>query len=314
MRKPPDATFSESICRLQVNEFKLYLIATDSLYDTNVSLSRTALESSQFVPNFYVLVEILEELEQTNIRGYLQRDRFIHQQQSIGLQRESDTAYLVPVDWFEDDSDKLLLCLRCLDPTAISVVTHQDSALRSSPLASLVQESTQGAINVGLWLRDELDRVARELSWILLPPASLRSEFRALRSPVEQFNDVVTELKNQGDIAVPSQARGAYRDLQWENIALRLYVVAWELPATDSVPEWTLLLILGAQQNATLPLGIKLQVRDEVQILEEPVLSDRSKKYLYARVIGTQNERFWVTISLAGGTALTLPPFTFNRY
>ncbi len=314
IRKSPDATFSESICRLQVNEFKLYLIATDSLYDTNVSLSRTALESSQFVPNFYVLVEILEELEQTNIRGYLQRDRFIHQQQSIGLQRESDTAYLVPVDWFEDDSDKLLLCLRCLDPTAISVVTHQDSALRSSPLASLVQESTQGAINVGLWLRDELDRVARELSWILLPPASLRSEFRALRSPVEQFNDVVTELKNQGDIAVPSQARGAYRDLQWENIALRLYVVAWELPATDSVPEWTLLLILGAQQNATLPLGIKLQVRDEVQILEEPVLSDRSKKYLYARVIGTQNERFWVTISLAGGTALTLPPFTFNRY
>jgi hypothetical protein len=121
-------------------------------------------------------------------------------------------------------------------------------------------------------------------------------------------------LKNQGDIAVPSQARGAYRDLQWENIALRLYVVAWELPATDSVPEWTLLLILGAQPNGTLPLGIKLQVRDEVQILEEPVLSDRSKKYLYARVIGTQNERFWVTISLAGGTALTLPPFTFNRY
>jgi hypothetical protein len=114
-------------------------------------------------------------------------------------------------------------------------------------------------------------------------------------------------------MAIPSKARGVYRDLQWENVALRLYVVAWELPVTASVPEWTLLLILGAQPNATLPLGIKLQVRDEVQILEEPVLTNRSQDYLYARVIGTHNERFWVTIALAGGTALTLPPFTFDE-
>ena len=313
VRQPTDATLLESICRLQVNEFNLCLIATDTLYDTNISLSRTAIESSQFVPHFYVLVEILEELEQTNIRGYLQRDRFIHQQQSIGLQRESDTAYLLPIDWFEDDLDKLLLYLRCLEPTAISVVTHQESTLRSSPLPSLVQESTQLAINVGLWLRNELDRVAQELSWILLPPASLSSECRSLKSPPEPFNDVVAELMNQGNIAIPSQARGAYRDLQWENVALRLYVVAWELPATGSVPEWTLLLILGAQPNATLPLGIKLQVRDEVQILEEPVLSDRSQDYLYVQVIGIQSERFWVTISLPDGAALTLPPFTFDE-
>jgi hypothetical protein len=313
MRKLTDATLFESICQLKVNDFNLYLMAMSSLYEKKVSLSKKAVESFEFIPHFYVLVEVIEELGQANILGYLQRDRFIHHQQSIGLQRESDTAYLVPVDWFENDSDKLLLCLRCLEPTAISVVSHEESALRSSPLPSLVQESTQGAINVGLWLRNELDRVAQDLSWILLPPASLRSEFRALGAPVEQFNNALVELMSQGGIAIPSQARGAYRDLQWENIALRLYVVAWELPATDSPPEWTLLLILGAQPNATLPLGIKLQVRDEVQILEEPVLSDRSQDYLYVQVIGTQSERFWVTITLPDGAALTLPPFTFNE-
>jgi hypothetical protein len=161
-------------------------------------------------------------------------------------------------------------------------------------------------------LRDELDRVAQDLSWILLPPLSLSPEFRALRSPVEQFNDAIAQLRDRGDMMIPSQARGVYRDLQWENITLRLYVVAWKLPTTDSVPEWTLLLILGAPPNATLPLGIRLQVRDEVQVLEEPVLSDRSQDYLYVQVIGTYNERFWVTITLAGGTALTLPPFTFD--
>jgi hypothetical protein len=320
MNKPTDATFSESICQLQVNEFKLYLIATDSLYDTQISLSKTAIESSDFIPQFYVLVEILEELEQIHIRGYLQRDwlchrlkddGLIHQQQSISLQPESDSAFFLPLEWFGQDSDKLLLALRCLEPTAIPV-TSQEPTLRSSPLASPVQELTQRAINVGLWLRDELDQLAQDLSWILLPPLSLSSEYRSLKLPSEQFNDVVAELMNRGDMAIPSQARAVYRDLQWENIALRLYVVTWELLTTGSIPEWTLLLILGAQPNAILPLGIKLQVRDETQILEEPVLSDRSQDYLYARVIGTHNERFWVTIALAGGTALTLPPFTFD--
>jgi hypothetical protein len=313
IRKPPDVTFSESICQLQVNEFNLYLIVTDSLYDTNISISRTAIESSQFIPHLYVLVEVLEELEQTTIRGYLRRDRLIYQQQSIGLRRESDTTYLLPIDWFEPDSDKLLLCLHCLDPAAIPVLSHQQSTLRSSPLSSSVQQSNQPAINAGLWLKDQLDHVAQDLSWILLPPLSLTPEFRELRSPVEQFNNAIAQLRNQGDMAIPSQARGVYRNLQWENVALRLYVVAWELPVTASVPEWALLLILGAQPNATLPLGIKLQVRDEVQILEEPVLSDRSQEYLYVQVVGTQNERFWVTIALAGDTALTLPPFTFDR-
>lgn len=317
MKKPTDATFSESICQIQVNEFKLYLIATDSFYDTQVSLSKTTVESSEFIPHLYVWVEILEELEQIHIRGYLQRDwlchhlndnQLIHQQQ---LQPESDSTYFLTLDWFEQDSDKLLLALRCLEPTAITV-TSQEPTLRSSPVASPVQELTQRAINVGLWLRDELDQLAQELSWILLPPLSLSSEYRSLKLPSEQFNNVVTELMNRGDIAIPSQARAVYRDLQWENIALRLYVITWELLATGSTPEWTLLLILGAQQNAILPLGIKLQVRDETQILEEPVLSDRSQDYLYARVIGTHNERFWVTIALAGGTALTLPPFTFD--
>jgi hypothetical protein len=154
--------------------------------------------------------------------------------------------------------------------------------------------------------------MAEEMSWILLPPASLHPQFRALGTPVEQFNNVIVELMSQTGIVIPSQAREAYRDLQWENIALRLYVVAWALPATGSEPEWMLLLILGAQSNATLPFGIKLQVRDEVQVLAEPVLSDQSQDYLYVQVIGTQNEQFSVTISLAGGTALTLPPFTFE--
>ncbi|MFB2877783.1 DUF1822 family protein [Floridanema aerugineum] len=307
-----DAMFIESICQLQVNKFQIYLIATDSLYNPDVSIPKTAVESSEFIPHFYILVEIIEELEQINVQGYLQRDRLIHYQQSIGLQSESETNYLLPLDWFEDDSDKLLLALRCLEPTAIPLIS-QAQIFNSYPLTSPRQQVTQNAINIGLWFRDEVDRISQELSWIILPRPSPSPEFRSLRSPVEQFNDAIAELINQRGIAIPDLARAAYRDLQWENIALRLYVVAWKLPMIDLIPEWTLLLILGTQPHKTLPLGIKLQVRDEVQILEEPVLSDRSNEYIYAQVIGTFSERFWVKISLPDGAALTLPPFTWEE-
>jgi hypothetical protein len=314
MVKSPDATPNESFCRVKVNGFNIYLISRSILYDTHVSLAKTAVESPPFIPHFYVLVDILEEIGQANVWGYLRRDRFMQQRQTVGLPRESETTYLLPLEWFERECDRLLLYLRCLEPAAIPT----ESALRHSPLRLggetpiPVKESAQSAINVRLWLKDQLDRTAQQLSWILLPPISLTSEFRPLKSPVEQLNDAIAPLLKQRSIPIPSQARGAYRDWQWENLALRLYVVTWELPVTRCVPEWTLLLILGAQPNATLPLGIKLQVRDNVQILEEPQLCDRSQNYLYARVIGSQNERFWVTIYLANGAAFTLPPFAFE--
>jgi hypothetical protein len=177
-------------------------------------------------------------------------------------------------------------------------------------LTDILQLLTQQAMNVRRWLSNELDELAQELSWILLPMPSLATA-TALRSPTEEFEAIVRELHLSG-LAISPQARGAYRDLQVAGLSLRLYALTWPL-MTGSIPEWTLLLILGAPSETNLPIGLTLRVSDQTGILVERVVgSDNNSPYFFTSVIGNWYEKFIVTIGLAPGFKLTLPPFSFQ--
>jgi hypothetical protein len=175
------------------------------------------------------------------------------------------------------------------------------------PLSCLAQR----AIDLGKWLQGELDELARELAWVLLPPLGSN----ALRSTEEEVESILGELEREG-VEIPPSARGAYRDLRWEGVNLRLYAITWPLLSPANVPEWTLLLILGPQMGTQLPTTTRLLVRDAVQLLVEQTPSpDSDGSYLYARVAGAWEEQFWVTIDLnngAPGTVVHLPPFQFG--
>jgi hypothetical protein len=285
---------SEPIGQLQVGKFRLCLIATDDLNAVEIPISQTVLESA-FNPQVYVFVEVLEEIGQVQIRSAIQQSTLISHLRS--QPPEAGTYWLNP-EWFEANPNRLLLWLRCLDAAAIPTVAYP-----AQPQPKL----QPSAMNIGLWLNDRLDQMAQDLAWVLLPPPTPEFAFRPLRSPVEEFNHVLTELTQQGRISAPPQARGGYRDFQWEGTSLRLYAFTWKVSDTD----WSLLLVLGTQPGTVLPIGTRLQVQDEHQILAEPVLCDRTQDYLFTQVIGTGEERFWVSIHLNSGTALTLPPFTF---
>jgi hypothetical protein len=201
-------------------------------------------------------------------------------------------------------------------PLPISSPSPSPTLSPSSLTANLTTSTDafmQRAMNVGLWLRDRLDEVAEEFSWVLMPAlAPIAVEMRA----VEEFQGIVTELQQTG-MAIAPAARGAYRDLRWGNTALRLYAAAWPLPVEEQesgqTPEWTLLLVLGAQPDSILPVGVGIQVQDENKLLMERTLTEADQDaYLYARVIGSWDEQFWVTIRLPNGTSATLPPFTFR--
>jgi hypothetical protein len=159
-----------------------------------------------------------------------------------------------------------------------------------------------------------LDKVAQELAWVLLPAFTPAES--ALRTIVEEFQSVTTELERTG-MAIAPHARGAYRELRSGNIALRLYAVTWTLtdPAQplDQPPEWTLLLILGAQPGMTLPANVGLKIQDQTQVLVNQVqTAENQDSYLYTRVVGTWEEQFWVTINLGNGAVITLPPFALK--
>ena len=190
-------------------------------------------------------------------------------------------------------------------------------SLRNSLNAS-VSNITQTAINVKTWLSDELDRVAQNLAWTLLPtPALATSGLRDLEvvdreSPASEFASIVTQLRDSGE-DIPLTARGACQDFDLATYALRLFAVTWEILEIEDVPEWSLLLVLGAQVDSYLPQGLKLQVCEGETILDEKIVpQDTSDSYIYTQVIGEFNEQFTVKIILADGDSITFPNFVFE--
>jgi len=284
---------------LQVGAFKLCIVAIGSFTDELISIPKAAIDQPESMPHFYVLVEVLEEQEQVRICGYLRQDKVIQQYKSSPLRDEGKSSYLLPVDWFQLNTDELLLYLQHLDSAAIALPNLASSSL----------------VNVGVWLRNQLDTIASDLSWVLLPPQTYASAMRSARAKqpeIEQFDSIMTGLLEQG-VDISSQARGAYRDVQLGNYDLRLYVVAWEISRTDPA-EWTLLVTLGTQSGESLPPHIKLRIQDEKKLLDEQILlGQQQTTYMYTQVFGVLNEQFQVAVETANREVLTLPPFTLTE-
>lgn len=189
------------------------------------------------------------------------------------------------------------------------------------------------ALNVGLWLHDRMDTLAEELSWMMMaplsgqglspsqpfaqPPTELAAGMRDLEDDVDT---IIGQLLIDG-LDIPTYACGAYRQVEWANRGLRLYALTWPQLSDDNVPEWTLLLVLGPTPGQSLPPRTRLRVRDASNLLVEqtspPQLDDG---YLYAHVLGSWDEQFWVTIDSecpelgtdSACAAIYLPPFQFK--
>ncbi|MEB3282790.1 MAG: DUF1822 family protein [Lyngbya sp.] len=196
-------------------------------------------------------------------------------------------------------------------------------------LQELLQQLTQPTINFALWMRDELDEVAKSLSWTLLSPALVGNGLRGNSeygfteldtnfSPISnaQTQEIKTILTlntflQKAGVSVPSEACIGYQDFDLGGNSLRLYAITWLLNPSSLTPNWTLLLILGTPGEHDLPDAIQWSICDEEQVLNKPVkVSDST--HLYSEVIGEGDEKIWVTVTLSDGNTLTFPPFTYH--
>ncbi|MFB2897071.1 DUF1822 family protein [Aerosakkonemataceae cyanobacterium BLCC-F50] len=365
---PTIANLIPGVCNLEVGDFKVCLVAQGSLDDREISLPRAAIELPEFIPHFYVIVDVKEEYEQAIVKGFIRYDKLTELIAELNLQPNLDWTYSIPSAGIENQAERLILYLRCLTATAISLPeipgdrlenlasiqaeissllnslespdiplwevlnweqlasiltlevaaieeteTEEESALTN--LDSLLQILTRPALNVGLWLQDKMDELAENLSWILMP--AFATSPAALRSTTEEFEVIVSDLSNFG-IEIPSHARGAYQKIKLSDRQFNLYAVTWPFLAENNVPEWMLLLILGAHYGTTLLTGLKLRVSDSTGLLVQRKVGPNSPdNYLYIQIAGAWDERFLVTVSLRDRetgqkVSLTLPPFTFR--
>lgn len=313
--KPPSANIIDAICNLNIGNFKVCLTAVASVIEEAIALPKAVIDFPEYTAHFYVLVEVREELEEARIYGFMSSEK-IGEARAIASLQEADEQenYSLPLALFDTDSDNLMLYLRCLEPSAILLPTEATDSTRDEinrvSLADRLNATAQQMLNVGLWLRDEMDELAQGLSWVLLPAFS--PEAVPLRSPTQELEVILTELERGGTL-IPENARGAYQDLQLAQSWVRLYAVTWPILSVDNIPEWTLLLVLGSQPGYNLPDNLILRVSDETGVLVERALNrETGDSYIYARVAGTWNETFLVTIALRNSATLTLPPFAFR--
>lgn len=200
-------------------------------------------------------------------------------------------------------------------------VNSQESQVTNptNHLSDLLELFTQKAVNVALWLRDEMDELTQGLSWVLMPAfgATSISPVRESRSltgefPAEEFEAAIAQLADRG-MVIPSTARGAYQDLRLAGTPMRLYALTWPFLSPDNIPEWTLVLLLDPQSGSSLPHGIKLRVQDQAGLVVQRMYNQHSPDtFLYVLIAGRWDEKFVATITLADDVALKLPPFAFR--
>jgi hypothetical protein len=292
----------DAICNLQVGQFNVCLIAIGEFADPLVLIPSTAIDLPSLIPQFYVLVEVLEEEMQVRVYGYLRYDQLLKQRQSTALSTVNEFSN-IPLDWFTLDASALLLDLRYLQPDAIP---------RPAAVSVDTASISQSFINAGLWLSDRLDALAEELSWMLMP---VFTPALGLRNTRGRTHTIAQELVAQGAINIPAGTAGAYQELTLGELTLRLSAMTWELPPVEGESAWTLLVILEPCSESDLPIGTMLKIQDSANLSVEHSAGEGAvSPYLYAQVGGKWNEQFQVTIETANTVAVTLPSFGFSPY
>ncbi len=256
---------------LQINGFKLQPLPTTALDTQTIPLPANAA-----IAHYYVAVTVLEDQQQVEIQGILRHDQLRDIQ--LGTEQE------LPLQWFDRDPGHLLLALRCGQPATLP----------------------NWVTNVRDWFNQQADRRAADLAWVLLPNPE---PVPALRGDnLSGLNPILQSLQTQG-ITLPPSPQAAYQDISVEGYALRLYGVTGALQNGPEGPEWSLLLILGQQNNGLLPDGISLNLRESGSLLIEQ--TSQNQAYLYAQVAGSPTEQFAVQVRLPNGVIYPLPTFAY---
>jgi Protein of unknown function (DUF1822) len=278
--------------RLQVGRFHLSILAIGGLLEDQLILPKILIKQPELASHFYVWAQVLEEEQTVAINGFLTYPQLQASSQA------NKASYTLPIERFNLDVNQLLLHLRCLEETAI-----------------LLPKLTTPKINVGRWINNQIDQLAQEVGWLLMPSLAVP----VMRSIAGNFEAIRSSLQQQG-LNIPEYAKGAYRDLPADGAItdrVRLYAVMWlvdpELPDTS---DWILLLVADSpdlSEGESSIETIQLAVRDADQSLFDQVKRrSQNPAILYAQVVGQQDECFWVTVTVNEDQVFAIPPFGFE--
>ena len=154
--KQENDIFHSKRTNLQVGQFKIQLITVDSLVEDFVTIREENITSPKLAAHFYVLVEVLEEVEQIRIHGVIRYDQLYQNYKSAALTTTNDILHQIRLDDFDSQINNLLLYIRFLEVEAI-------------PLPSYQQKVVKELVNIGQWWSGIFEEGWQSIEDVLIP-------------------------------------------------------------------------------------------------------------------------------------------------
>jgi hypothetical protein len=338
----------ETICQLQVGEFKVCIIPVNGFSEVEIMIPRAIVELPEFAAHFYVPIGVAEDVDLTAVLGFIPYNQLVNYQSQ--LQPLIDWTYAIPREWFNPDTDELLLHLQCLAPASIPLPAIPDSRqaelntvktqletllpqvknrplwqvlnwnqakallphaellnwLRNSQpslaISELLQLLTQPAIELGTWLKNQLDDVSQSVAWQPLSIPVMRGSSLTVSpsiSPVVELEDILSQLYSQYQIQVPTAAACRRESLSND---IQLYAITW----LQSPQEWALLLIATTSAAVTSSPTMQWRISDEKQVLIERKLKpELGQTYLFTQIVGEIGEKFLMNLTIDENSQVT---------
>ncbi|AUT03879.1 hypothetical protein CLI64_27740 [Nostoc sp. CENA543] len=103
---------------IQLDKFKLCLIATENLLDELVNIPEYTINEAETTAHLYVVIEVLEEQAELIIRGILRYDQITAYINISGI-HSSNNYYQIPLSVFDIEPNHIIFYCRFLDVDAI---------------------------------------------------------------------------------------------------------------------------------------------------------------------------------------------------
>ena len=157
---------------LQVGEFKFCAIATEHLLDEVVNIPSSVIENLDLAAHFYVLLEVLDEVEEVVIKGFLPYNQLIEIKSKLKLPL-NDGCYQFPLSLFDAEPNHLLFYQSYVEASEFALPVADNLVDRvSENLSNLVRTTTtklsqwfQGAIDEGWQTIDSLSNPELSLAF-----------------------------------------------------------------------------------------------------------------------------------------------------
>lgn len=153
---------------LDVEEFKLCFVAVEHVLDDIVQIPKAAIEQPDLAAHFYVVLEVLEDQEQTTIRGFLRHDQLLSIHNVSGFST-ADAYCCVPLTSLDTEINHLVFYVQQLESSAIVLPAASVPETEASSQPNLSTAKTR----LSQWLQGILDNGWQTIDNLINPEVSL---------------------------------------------------------------------------------------------------------------------------------------------